>query len=408
MAITMMGRGAAIDPQTLAERQKMADLMYQRSLVPAQNEQSWAQGLSRMLQGGIAGYDAAQVDKDRDAYKQQKVSDMQKLAGALGGGDYKSIIGQLSDPETQMMAFGLAKSDMDSQNQFNKQAQLKAYENALSQQGKQDDRDFELNKMGVQNEYTRANEGLKFGFQKQKLDYDPEKAAQRKLSQLTETLNDPNAPDEVKAAAQQRIESQKSVLEAIKTKGTTVNNIMDKTQSEEQKAMSKGMGERYTENQKGADAASIKNTNIDLILKNLNKANPGAAFELRKDAATVIASLGGDPEKMGIGNATSMSIVEQKLREFVLEQMASQKGPQTDRDYERITRTMAQPFESKQQIQTSLLALKSMNNRAIEHANKLTDWVSTHGSRNAKVKGKTFDQAWREYTETNPLFGGEE
>lgn len=156
MAISMMGRGAAIDPQALQDRQRMADLMYQRSLVPAENEQSAAQGLARMLQGGISGYDSGQIQKDRETYKQQRVSDMQKLGTALGGGtdSYKNIIGQLSDPDAQMMAFSMAKSDMDTRNkfdnetklkqmesnmQFQNQTGMKAYEAALAQQAKASD-----------------------------------------------------------------------------------------------------------------------------------------------------------------------------------------------------------------------------------------------------------------------------
>lgn len=232
-----MGRGAAIDPMTLQERQRMADLMYQKSLVPAPNEQSAAQGLARMLQGGIAGYDSAQVNRDREEYKAQRVSDMQKLASALGGGDYKSVIGQLSDPDAQMMAFSLAKSDMDNTNKFNNEmklkerentlkfntdTQMKAYENALQQSTKQGDRDFEVEKLGIQNENTRALKGLEGDLNKEKIDYDPVKAEQRRMANYARVVSDPNAPPEYKSLAQQQLDSAKSVVAAMQPPKSSV------------------------------------------------------------------------------------------------------------------------------------------------------------------------------------------
>jgi hypothetical protein len=416
MAITMMGRGAAIDPQTLAERQKMADLMYQRSMVPAQNEQSWAQGLSRMLQGGIAGYESAQVDKDREAYKQQKVSDMQKLAGALGGGDYKSIIGQLSDPDTQMMAFGLAKSDMDSQNQFNKQAQLKAYENALAQQGKQDDRDFELNKMGVQNEYTRANEGLKSDLSteqdRNKIDYDPVKSEQRRIANYARVVSDPNAPQELKAIAQQQLESSKSTVAAMQPPKNNVNIDMgNKGESKMEETfggeLGKSEAERQLNNIKYGQLANDQLASFDRINEYIKDGSLGnlETTTLGQGLTTIFSRLGQPNDSAKIGDfiqTTNQQLVDMR-------KLLAGQGAISNYEQSLLKNTALNPNDTIETVQQKVHLFRQVANRAKILGEITTQWKDRYGGIIRKgSNGDSFDSVVSNLIKSTPIISYED
>jgi hypothetical protein len=411
MAITMMGRGAAIDPQTLAERQKMADLMYQRSMVPAQNEQSWAQGLSRMLQGGIAGYESAQVDKDREAYKQQKVSDMQKLAGALGGGDYKSIIGQLSDPETQMMAFGLAKSDMDSQNQFNKQAQLKAYENALSQQGKQDDRDFELNKLGVQNEYTRANEGLKSELhldqKKAEMDLDPVKSEQRRLSGYARVVSDPNAPQELKAIAQQQLDSSKSTVAAMQPAKNTVNvDVGGKGETKMEETfggeLGKSEAQRQLNNIKYGQLANDQLSTFDRINQYIEDGSLG-----NLQTTTLGQGLQSAASRLGLPNdSAKIGDFVQATNKQLVDMRGLLAGQGTISNYEQslLKNTALNPNDTIETLKQKLYVFKQIANRVKLLGEITIQWKDRYGGIIRKGQnGESFDNAVQALYDRTPI-----
>jgi len=391
--ITVMGRGAAIDPETFASRQKLADELYKGALQnPPQPELSWTQGAARLAQAVASGYERAGVNKDRDAYKQQRLQDMQKLGTALGTGDYKSVIGQLSDPDSQMMAFGLAKSDMDRQNALQGQYGMKMFEHGLKQDDYKRDRGDKI-----------QDQERQFSHTKEMQNENPKNFLPIEVQRSFSIENDPNAPEEVrKGAALYR-----DKLKAIQPGNTTVNNYMGKATSKEQERISGGLGKQYEDAQIEAKALSKKNSKIDFILSNLDKAKPGPLFETRQEAATVIQSLGGNPEKLGLGNATSMSVVGQILRQFVLEEMANQKGPQTDPDYVRILKSQPQAYETPEQLRGGLNMLKAFNGRSIEYADRAADWFRKNGSLNTAVNNMNFDQAWRSYVNANPLFVGE-
>jgi len=411
MAISIMGRGAAIDPQTLAERQKMADLMYQRSLVPAQNEQSWTQGLSRMLQGGIAGYDAAQVDKDREAYKQQKVSDMQKLAGALGGGDYKSIIGQLSDPDTQMMAFGLAKSDMDSQNQFNKQAQLKAYENALNQQGKQDDRDFELKKLGVENEYTRANEGLKSELhldqKKSEMELDPVKSEQRRLSGYARVVSDPNSPPELKALAQQQLDATKSTVAAMQPAKNTVNvDVGGKGETKMEESfggeIGKSEGERQLNNIKYGQLANDQLSTFDRINKYIEDGSLG-----NLQTTTLGQGLQSAASRLGLPNDSAKigDFVQSTNQQLVdMRKLLAGQGAISNYEQSLLKNTALNPNDTIETVKQKIHLFRQLSNRSKLLGEITNQWKDRYGGIIRKgSNGESFDSVISNLIKATPI-----
>lgn len=116
MAISYLERSGRIDPQSFAPRQQAANDLYNRSLTSQQPETHWAQGLARVLQSGISGAQNAGIAKDREAFAQSQKQDLSRLAQALSGGDYQSAIGELNNPDAQMLGLQLAKSDADRQN----------------------------------------------------------------------------------------------------------------------------------------------------------------------------------------------------------------------------------------------------------------------------------------------------
>ncbi len=134
--ISIMGRGASVDPAALLERLKLSSELYKSALAsPKTPELSWTQGAARLAQAIAAGWERASVTKDMNAATAQKVQDMKGLAAALGSGDQKQIaaaVTSMSDPTSQQMALGLMAQMQQSQNKFSNEMARDQFKSGLT------------------------------------------------------------------------------------------------------------------------------------------------------------------------------------------------------------------------------------------------------------------------------------
>lgn len=255
MAITMMKRGADVDPQSIAQRQALAHELYKNSLTPQQPEQHWAQGLSRVLQSGIAGAQNAGASRDRETYNENRQGDMSKIAQALSGGDYQSILGDLNTPDAQMMALGLAKTEADRKNL------LQTKENEYTR-----DRKDKLTDMGAQFEQKKTLARLKGGAT------NPTKEIQSRLGGVEDELEglqnqgaqeqDPMRQKEIQARMQQLNANRENLISRI-------SSSKGKLPKQELTPLNKMFQEQEASDVKGAlDSISLQaKTSQDMVNK---------------------------------------------------------------------------------------------------------------------------------------------
>ena len=407
----MMGRGASIDPQTFAERQRMADLMYQRSLVPAQNESSWTQGMARMLQGGIAGYDAGQVQKERELYKEQKRQDMQKLGAALGSGDYKSILGQLNDPDTQMMALQLAKSDMDRINKLNADRQLEDYKFKNQRTLKKDDfgRQLDLENMKSASQYDLEwlksnNRMLEKRDEKMA---DPVKEVQSRIANYSRVINDPNAPQSLKLEAQKRIEAEKLAMGAMKPPSSSVNIDMGaKGEGQMEKEFGGALGKEYAETQIGNIKAGLRAVDqlatYDRMVGYIEDGTLGnlQTTELGQGLSKAASRLGLPNSSGQIADfvqATNQQLVDMR-------KLLAGQGQISNYEQSLLKNTAVDANDTLEAIRNKLFVFKQLANRVKLLGEITTQWKDKYGSVIRKgPDGKSFDSAVKALYDATPL-----
>lgn len=159
-----------MDPYTFLAQQQENNNLYNSSLNPQAPERSWTQGLARLLQSGVSGYNQAKLDQSMAGYRQNKVNDISKIGQFLSSGgsaqspEFGRLVGSLADPSSQQLALQLA------------QAQMK--------------NNFDLSKASFENNLGMQRDQAKSQSEAQtKAQYDPTVQAQNKLNQINDTLN---------------------------------------------------------------------------------------------------------------------------------------------------------------------------------------------------------------------------
>lgn len=409
----MMGRGASIDPQTLAERQKIADLMYQRSLVPAENEQSMSQGIARMLQGGISGYDSAQIQNERNEYKEQKRQDMQKLGEALGTGNYKDIIGQLNDPDTQMAAIGLAKSDMENTNKFNREKELKGYE-------LENNKELENHKFGNQMTMEESKqegdhnlEWLKSGNRMvEKRDEkmaDPVKEVQARIGQYTRVINDPNAPPEIKAEAVRRIEAEKNAVSAMKPPSSSVTVNTGKAETAGQTKRREEEAKYAVTDERDIAQGAIKAGDQLFKLKEIKdnivngKLSTSKMTPLGTAIQKTLSILGKPNDSAAIANylqTANDQLVTERLR-------LKGQGQISDRETRMLEKTVLMEGDTLETIADKISVFEQLAERQQKVAQLTQEWKKRAGGIDMPLNGKSYTETLAKMVDQNPLMSYE-
>jgi len=367
MAITMMKRGANIDPQELAQRQQMASQLYQNSLAPQQPEQHWAQGLARVLQSGLAGAQNAGVSKDRERYQQSQQQDLSKIAQALSGGDYQSILGDLQNPDAQMMALGLAKTEAERKNLETRQDQQYARK-----------RQDQLSDIGTKFENQKTLKGMGGG--------NPTKEIQSKLSGVEDEIEGLQnmGQQEQDPMRQQEIQSRLQGLNA--NRENLINRISSsrgKMPKQEATPLQKMFGEQEASDVKGAmDSISEQaKTSQDMTNKGnqilqLLAANPNIGGGYGREQLTKIQTVFNNLFPEAVVNIGDQQALQKLVGQYGVEAIGKlrQSGVQRITQGEilnlvpTITVTMANEREGMKEI----LGLNAALNVPLQEANKFT------------------------------------
>lgn len=362
--IQMMERGAYIDPHDLQRRERLVEQLRAQSQHIAQPERHWTQGLARMMQGLNAGIESQQLKNEKNQYRQNRQSEMQKIAGLLNGGNPQEILSQLQIPETQALGYGMATK-----------FETRKQDAALR-------RELQNEKMHGMKELAGYRQSLK-----------PRNLQMEYSNQAYQTL----------AQGGQLTPAQEMALQNSRM-GPNIN-LGEKGLTEEQKVRGKVYGEQFNESLKMAKNAEEKENQLDQVLNEMHAAKTGPGFEPRKYIATAAQFIGLDPNKLNLGDPEAMTKVNQVLNQYVLDEMKAQKGPQTDRDREFISKSKPSPTDTPEMIYSRVMDLKKTFDRTREYADSQEKWVTQYGSLGAKdASGKPFNERWNEYTRTHPLF----
>jgi len=134
------------------------------------------------------------------------------------------------------------------------------------------------------------------------------------------------------------------------------------------------------------------------IAKNID-VNTGAMEPLKAWGAAVSQGMGINPESIGLDKADNAQAFNAIMGNVLATKLAAQKGPQTDKDADRMKETLAQlgnTPEAKEFLLNSAIALEE---RSIEQRDFYMDWKSN------KTTLKGADKAWRSYINRTPIMG---
>lgn len=421
-AVPLMGRGPDLDAETIMARKKLAEALVKNSLSPSAPEQSWSQGAARLAQSLVGNYQLSKAEKNQAALAQRRSADMQLLGQALtgggGGANIAQVMSQLSDPSAQMMAFGLAKADMDRKNSMQNKYAMKNFDYGLKQQDYQrnrqdkladmrDNRSFDIQKMGVKNEYQRGN--LDYGSQlhrEEKL-ADPVKAAQARYSEFARLATDENAPPEMRELAKGQLDTLKANIAAMAPPKTSVSvdtgekaelaGLKTRRQTEEKLAL-----DQEQENKKAALGAQDNLFRINEIKKgiesgqltNLNTTNFGKALE----STFARAGLPND-------SAAVNTFIQSSNQQLVDARKQLQgQGPVTEGEQNLLAGTVLQPTDTMEALLAKIHVFNQVYDRQQRLGELTNEWINRYGSTTkAAPNGTNFNQAVTNLYRQRPL-----
>ena len=176
---------------------------------------------------------------------------------------------------------------------------------------------------------------------------------------------------------------------------STVVNLNEAGLTEEQKALAKGRVSRLENIQKQADQAFENIESLQQI--RAIDLDTGFGTEARGQIAKVWDALGGDGEALtGIDPADVEKFNAVAMKQ-VLDVMATQKGPQTDQDAERIKKTATQLGNTREANNFIIDSGLAIANRKIEQA----EFYDNYLEQNETLKGA--DSAWRDFKIRTPM-----
>jgi hypothetical protein len=400
--IGVMGRGANVSPESLAQRQKLAMQLYANSITPQEPERSWTQGAARLAQSLVSGYEQAQIDKDRQDYDQKQAQGMAALLG-MAKGDNGDVT-----PETLA-----ALPENQQAYLLNLQQQKQQY--ATERQDKAADR-----KLAIADK-------LEYDKEKRKIEplnniQDELYAKQSELSRKQSELQNPKLPAYLKPQVEEEVKQLSASIEEAKQRGgsiaamspskTTIN--VDASQKRENARLTKrdDLLEEAAVKKEGELAASalasrdkgfrLKNV-VDLIqsgkLTNINTSVPGKIFE----SALAVAGLPNDTAAIGdLVRAANDELIEARKR-------IQGQGTVTEGETKILAGTVLAADATMDQIVAYEFVAKQVENRLRKLDNLQEQWIKRYGSTTqGSEDGTTFREAVTQLYENEPLISYEE
>lgn len=199
-----------------------------------------------------------------------------------------------------------------------------------------------------------------------------------------------------KSAFQEKLDAYKNDPTAREMIGKSGVQINVGGAKKEQEKLAEARVGRFDAMQQDALAAMDMNERLNQLSQIDVKTGFGEGF--KADTAAALKSLGVEGAESllntNIANAQSFNAVTGDL---LIRQMATQKGPQTDRDAQNIRETLPKIGNEAEANKFILSSFKAINQRKIEQAEFYDDYLSE----NQTLDGA--DKAWREYKSSTPL-----
>lgn len=217
-------------------------------------------------------------------------------------------------------------------------------------------------------------------------------------SSFTQGLTMENLPQRIEAAfaqAQSVDQLVKGEIDRRKPAKPLVS-ITNTDQTAEAKELGKLRAQRFDKTLEGATSAA--NTLERVNTARLIAGRSELPSDLQSVGGEVATFLGLDPDRLpGLGNITGGQEFNAVIGDLVLEKMASQKGPQTDRDADRIRNTLAR-LGNTPEARDFLLRSSAM----FAGADLLkADFVQEFQDSNNTLRGA--EKAWRKVSRNMPL-----
>lgn len=185
-----------------------------------------------------------------------------------------------------------------------------------------------------------------------------------------------------------------SVLKPSKSL-VTINNADQKGMTKEQEKLAETRVNRFDQLKTDANSAISQNEQLSQLSQ--MDLSTGFGEGAKTNIARVFNSFGVDGDSLlGVdaANAQAFNAVTGKL---LGEALAAQKGPQTDRDADRMMKTLPQ-LTNEQDSNTFIIeSMMAINDRKVEQADFYERILEEDGSL------KNADQRWREYKQKTPL-----
>jgi hypothetical protein len=191
------------------------------------------------------------------------------------------------------------------------------------------------------------------------------------------------------------VAQKKEIAGASKSETLIQNEINNSGGKKEAEKLAESRVKRYESIRDTALAAEEQNAGLSQ-LENID-VSTGFGEGAKAQLSRAINALGGNGEGLtGVdpANVQAMNAVTGKL---VLDVMSKQKGPQTDRDQDRIAKTLPNIANEKLANEFNLNSLKALNFRKIEMSDFYENYLEEHET----LKGA--DREWSKFKRSTPL-----
>jgi len=168
-------------------------------------------------------------------------------------------------------------------------------------------------------------------------------------------------------------------------------------EKEEDKAFGKFLVKNFGDINARATASEDNIQQLQLA-KNID-VTTGKLEPLKAWGGSIIQGLGLDPNSFGLNNATNAESFNAIMGNVLATKLAAQKGPQTDRDADRMMKTLATLGNTPEAKEFMLNSAIAIANRQVEQR----DFYADHKNNTGSLKGA--DKAWKAFIRKTPIFG---
>jgi len=197
--------------------------------------------------------------------------------------------------------------------------------------------------------------------------------------------------------------------QAALLEGTKKQPLMAAGETEEQKAIGKAFGKKFTDINTAAESAQKNMGNLQTIETLIQQPDLKTGFlgEFRTNAAKLASEFGFDFDFQNVPAAEVLSTTTGAL---VLEGLSNFKGSISDGERQFVKDINAGLNMSKEGIAANIALQKKGNEITLKYNEEANDWVERNGglSKKDKLTGESWSQFTTKFHKENPLISNEE